>query len=81
MRLYLLPILLLITISLHAQIPNNAAFNAMLESYHTESLKYNPTAATQIGVNEYNDQLAIEFTDSHRALLREQRQSFQPAGW
>ena len=45
--------------------------------YYEEQLKLNPTAATANGDNRYNDQLNIDFTDSHRALVKSVLEKYQ----
>jgi uncharacterized protein (DUF885 family) len=45
--------------------------------YYEEQLKLNPTAATANGDNRYNDQLNIDFTDSHRALVKEMLEKYE----
>jgi uncharacterized protein (DUF885 family) len=59
------------TFQLLAQTPNNEAFNRFLEETYTEDLQYSPFSATSIGVNKYNDQLYVEFTDSYKNKLNE----------
>src|ERR1700704_5971898 len=49
---------------------NNKALNDFFATAFDELLKLNPTNATSIGDNRYNDQLPAEFTDSHRDKLK-----------
>lgn len=55
----------------------NEAFNKMLDAYYEEQLVLNPISATFNGDNRFNDQLSIEFTDSHRAKTKELMLKFQ----
>jgi len=45
--------------------------------YYEEQLKLNPGSATATGDNRYNDQLSIDFTDSHRALVKSVLEKYQ----
>ena len=45
--------------------------------YYEEQLKLNPGSATANGDNRYNDQLNIDFTDSHRALVNSVLEKYQ----
>jgi len=45
--------------------------------YYEEQLKLNPSSATANGDNRYNDQLNIDFTDSHRALVKSVLEKYQ----
>ena len=44
--------------------------SSLVDSYYEEQLKLNPVSATANGDNRYNDQLNIDFTDSHRAKIK-----------
>jgi uncharacterized protein (DUF885 family) len=44
--------------------------STLVDSYYEEQLKLNPVSATANGDNRYNDQLNIDFTDSHRAKIK-----------
>lgn len=44
--------------------------STLVDTYYEEQLKLNPVAATANGDNRYNDQLNIDFTDSHRAKIK-----------
>ena len=43
----------------------------LVDNYYEEQLKLNPVAATANGDNRYNDQLNIDFTDAHRAKIKD----------
>jgi len=45
--------------------------------YYEEQLKLSPISATSNGDNRYNDQLNIDFTDSHRALVKSVLEKYQ----
>ena len=45
--------------------------------YYEEQLKLNPVSATSNGDNRYNDQLNIDFTDSHRTLVKSILEKFK----
>ena len=44
--------------------------STLVDNYYEEQLKLNPVSATANGDNRYNDQLNIDFTDSHRAKIK-----------
>ncbi|MFM1835939.1 MAG: hypothetical protein RJA04_627 [Bacteroidota bacterium] len=44
--------------------------STLVDNYYEEQLKLNPVSATANGDNRYNDQLSIDFTDSHRAKVK-----------
>src|SRR5581483_9030060 len=54
-----------------ARIPteSNKDLAALFESYYNKRMALLPIEATVNGDNRYNDQLAIEFTDSYRQKL------------
>ncbi|OYU93923.1 MAG: DUF885 domain-containing protein [Bacteroidetes bacterium B1(2017)] len=58
-------------VELVAQIPNNKALNDFFEAKFEEQIQLSPFNATNIGDNRFNNQLAIEFTDSYRAKLKQ----------
>ena len=59
-------ILLIIHLPVFAQQPaNNSSFNALLNDYYEEGLKFNPLAATQRGDNRYNDLLLNDISVPH----------------
>ncbi|MFZ9143954.1 MAG: DUF885 domain-containing protein, partial [Aquirufa sp.] len=49
----------------------------IVDEYYEEQLKLNPGSATANGDNRYNDQLNIDFTDSHRALVKSVLEKYQ----
>lgn len=51
-------------------IKNNSDLAKIVDDYYEDQLKLNPISATSNGDNRYNDQLSIDFTDSHRAKLK-----------
>jgi uncharacterized protein (DUF885 family) len=44
--------------------------STLVDNYYEEQLKLNPVSATANGDNRYNDQLTINFTDSHLAKVK-----------
>ncbi|MCP9748924.1 hypothetical protein [Lacihabitans sp. CS3-21] len=58
-------------VDLVAQIPINKALNDFFEAKFEEQIQLSPFNATNIGDNRFNNQLAIECTDSYRAKLKE----------
>jgi uncharacterized protein (DUF885 family) len=44
--------------------------STLVANYYEEQLKLNPISATANGDNRYNDQLSIDFSDSHRAKVK-----------
>lgn len=58
---------------------SNTEFNAMLEKYYEDQLALNPLSATFNGDNRYNDQLNIDFTESHREKVKALLTSYQEA--
>jgi uncharacterized protein (DUF885 family) len=40
------------------------------ENYYEDQLRLNPVSATSNGDNRYNDQMTIDFTDTHRAKIK-----------
>ncbi len=48
----------------------NKELNALFERYFNDRLKFFPVEATAIGVNDYNDQLPVDFTNSYRDSLK-----------
>jgi uncharacterized protein (DUF885 family) len=63
---YVLILLLFFFSALTAQ-TNNKELNALFNQYQEELYKLSPLSATANGVNKYNDQLPITFTDSYQA--------------
>jgi uncharacterized protein (DUF885 family) len=55
----------------HLEEKSNAAFNTFLDTYYEDQLVLNPLSATFNGDNRFNDQLNIDFTDAHRAKIKE----------
>lgn len=56
---------------------SNTEFNSMLDKYYEDQLILNPISATFNGDNRFNDQLNIEFTDTHRTKVKELLNKYQ----
>ncbi|CAM3468594.1 DUF885 domain-containing protein [Aquirufa ecclesiirivi] len=54
-----------------ATMPSHDALGKLVDTYYEEQLKLNPVNATVNGDNRYNDHLTFDFTDSHRAKLKD----------
>jgi uncharacterized protein (DUF885 family) len=50
---------------------SNESFAGFLENYYREGLSLHPLEATRHGVRDFNDRMYPEFTDGHRAKLRD----------
>jgi hypothetical protein len=48
----------------------NPELDKIISEYYEDQLKLSPLSATFNGDNRYNDLLNIDFTDSHRALVK-----------
>lgn len=55
----------------------NPQLDKIISEYYEDQLKLSPISATFNGDNRYNDLLNIDFTDSHRALLKSILEKYQ----
>ncbi len=57
----------------------NPQLDKIISEYYEDQLKLSPLSATFNGDNRYNDLLNIDFTDSHRALVKSILEKYQKA--
>jgi len=55
----------------------NLQLDKIIADYYEDQLKLSPLSATFNGDNRYNDLLNIDFTDSHRALVKSTLEKYQ----
>ncbi|NQW77191.1 MAG: DUF885 domain-containing protein [Cytophagales bacterium] len=55
----------------------NPQLDKIISEYYEDQLKLSPLSATFNGDNRYNDLLNIDFTDSHRALVKSTLEKYQ----
>lgn len=55
----------------------NPQLDKIISEYYEDQLKLSPISATFNGDNRYNDLLNIDFTDSHRALVKSILEKYQ----
>jgi len=55
----------------------NPQLDKIIADYYEDQLKLSPLSATFNGDNRYNDLLNIDFTDSHRALVKSTLEKYQ----
>ncbi len=55
----------------------NPQLDKIISEYYEDQLKLSPLSATFNGDNRYNDLLNIDFTDSHRALVKSILEKYQ----
>lgn len=55
----------------------NPQLDKIIADYYEDQLKLSPLSATFNGDNRYNDLLNIDFTDSHRALVKNMLEKYQ----
>lgn len=55
----------------------NPQLDKIISDYYEDQLKLSPISATFNGDNRYNDLLNIDFTDSHRALVKSILEKYQ----
>ena len=55
----------------------NPQLDKVISEYYEDQLKLSPLSATFNGDNRYNDLLNIDFTDSHRALVKSTLEKYQ----
>ena len=55
----------------------NPQIDKIISEYYEDQLKLSPLSATFNGDNRYNDLLNIDFTDSHRALVKSILEKYQ----
>jgi uncharacterized protein (DUF885 family) len=55
----------------------NPQLDKIIADYYEDQLKLSPLSATFNGDNRYNDLLNIDFTDSHRALVKSMLEKYQ----
>ena len=55
----------------------NPQLDQIISDYYEDQLKLSPISATFNGDNRYNDLLNIDFTDSHRALVKSTLEKYQ----
>ena len=55
----------------------NPQLDKIISDYYEDQLKLSPISATFNGDNRYNDLLNIDFTDSHRALVKSTLEKYQ----
>jgi len=55
----------------------NPQLNQIISDYYEDQLKLSPISATINGDNRYNDLLTIDFSDSHRALVKNTLEKYQ----
>ncbi len=55
----------------NSNMENNKELAALFDKYYNERMQLFPLDATANGVNDYNDLLPVDFTDSYRATLKD----------